>query len=118
MEGAGPDGTQRYWYRCTRCKHSLLITLNIESSKKSAVTVFSKEQCTTYSKDRLFTIGEHIYHTDLDDMGRVVRKDKTSNGTHSILVAFEKSGERRLLESVTSEMMEEVPEEPQPPGQE
>ena len=86
--------------------------------KKAAAPAMTREQCTPYSKDGVFAIGEHIYHSDLDDIGRVVRKDKTSNGTHSILVAFERSGERRLLENVTAEMMEEVPEEPQPPGQE
>lgn len=118
MDGATSDGAQRYWYRCTRCKHSLLITMSAEREKKTPAPAIVREQCTTYAKERTFAIGEHIYHSDLDDVGRVVRKDKTSNGIHSILVSFEKVGERRLLEQVTAGLLEEVPEEPQPPGQE
>jgi hypothetical protein len=118
MEGAGPDGAQRFWYRCTRCKHSLLITLSVEKDKKAAAPAIVKDQCTPYTKEGVFAIGQHIYHADLDDVGRVIRKDKTSNGNHSILVSFEKVGERRLLEQVTTELLEEVPVEPQPPGQE
>jgi hypothetical protein len=39
-------------------------------------------------------------------MGRVVRKDKMSNGIHSIVVAFEKLGERKLLENIAEEVVE------------
>ncbi len=117
MEGAAPDGAQRSWYRCTRCKHSALLTLSLEKGKKAAPPVVTRDQCTPYGKERVFTIGEHIYHADLDDVGRVVRKDKTSNGTHSIIVSFEKVGERRLLENVTGDLYEEVTEDPAPTGE-
>jgi len=117
MEGATVDGTQRFWYRCTRCKHSLLITLAVGKEKKAVAPPIDRASCTTYTKDRVFSIGEHIYHPDLDDVGRVVRKDKTSNGIHSIIVSFEHVGERRLLENVTTDFLEEVPENPAPEGQ-
>jgi hypothetical protein len=117
MEGAAPDGSQRSWYRCSRCKHSALITLSVEKGKKTALPAISRDECTQYTKDRTFTIGEHIYHTELDDVGRVVRKDKTSNGTHSIIVSFEKVGERRLLENVAEGLFEEVTEDPAPTGE-
>ncbi len=117
MEGVTPEGTQRFWYRCSRCKHSLLITLSVVKEKKSAAPAIDRATCTMYSKDRVFAIGEHIYHADLDDVGRVVRKDKTSNGIHSIIVSFERVGERRLLENVTGDLLEEVSDNPAPEGQ-
>jgi len=97
--------TVKLWYRCSKCKHTALLTLSSasQSKKKAPPAALVREQCTPYSKEKTFAIGEQIYHSDLDDMGRVVRKDKTSNGVHSIVVAFEKLGERKLLENIPAE---------------
>lgn len=112
----GPQPTEgsttesiKVWYRCTRCKHSALLTLSPQSQeKKNHPEVIDRDKCTMYSKDKTYKIGEHIYHPELDDVGKVVRKDKTSNGIHSIVVAFDKVGERKLLENVQIEPAEEV----------
>ncbi len=98
----------KMWYRCGKCKQTALLTLSLASltKKKGQVIAIEREKCTPYSKEKTFTIGEHIYHSDLDDMGRVVRKDKMSNGVHSIVVAFEKLGERKLLENIAEEVVE------------
>ena len=98
--------TVKLWYRCSKCKHTALITVSSasQSKKKSAPAALVREQCTPYAKEKTFSIGEQIYHSDLDDMGRVVRKDKTSNGVHSIVVAFEKLGERKLLENIPEDV--------------
>jgi len=100
--------TVKIWYRCGKCKHTALLTLSLasQSKKKVQVAALNREQCTPYSKEKTFSIGEQIYHSDLDDMGRVVRKDKMSNGIHSIVVAFEKLGERKLLENIAEEVVE------------
>jgi hypothetical protein len=100
--------TVKMWYRCGKCKHTSLLTLSAASQTKKKVqaTALIREQCTPYSKQRTFAVGEQIYHSDLDDMGRVVRKDKMSNGVHSIVVAFEKLGERKLLENIAEEVVE------------
>ncbi|MFZ1978888.1 MAG: hypothetical protein WAV76_13120, partial [Bacteroidota bacterium] len=63
--------------------------------------------CTPYSKEKIFTIGQEIYHEEWDDVGRIVRKDKTSNGVQTIIVAFEKSGEKKLIENLAVEEAEE-----------
>ena len=95
--------TVKIWYRCSRCKHSALLTLSAAKiSKKSHAAVIDREHCTPYSKEKTFSVGEHIYHIDWDDVGKVVRKDKTSNGIHSIVVSFGKLGERTLLENIQS----------------
>ena len=95
---------QRLWYRCTRCKHSALLSVSFGKEKKGSAIKIERMNCVEYSKDKTFIIGQEIYHSDLDDMGRVTKKDKTSNGTHSITVSFEKVGERKLLENVKAEL--------------
>jgi len=103
-----PADTVKMWYRCCKCKHTALLTLSVASQtkKKAQAAALVREECTPYSKEKTFTVGEHIYHSDLDDMGRVIRKDKMSNGIHSIVVAFEKLGERKLLENIAVEVVE------------
>jgi hypothetical protein len=97
--------TVKMWYRCGKCKQTALLTLPLASQtrKKVQAVALIREQCTPYDKQKTYTIGEQIYHSDLDDMGRVIRKDKMSNGIHSIVVAFEKLGERKLLENIAEE---------------
>ncbi len=109
-EGNGTEVTKT-WYRCTRCKHSALLTLSPQSrEKKNHAIAIDRETCTTYAKEKNFKVGEHIYHSEWDDVGKVVRKDKTSNGIQSIVVAFEKLGERKLLENIQAEPSEELVE--------
>jgi hypothetical protein len=104
--------TVKIWYRCGKCKHSALLTLSPASQlKKNHAVVVDREQCTQYAKEKTFTIGEHVYHLEWDDIGKVLRKDKMSNGIHSIVVSFEKLGERKLLESIQSEIDEVVEKE-------
>ncbi len=106
----------KVWYRCTRCKHSALITLAPQSKEKGeAAAKIDRATCIEYSKDKVFSVGQAIYHSDWDDVGTVLKKDKTSNGIHSILVSFEKNGERKLIENVIAEQAEEL--NPQPATQ-
>ena len=92
----------KIWYRCTRCHHSTMI----DTSKRAPadnVVKFSKDECTSYSPERSYTVGELIYHSDWDDMGKVTGKEKTSSGGRAILVSFEKLGSRRLIENLAAE---------------
>jgi hypothetical protein len=101
--------TTKLWYRCCKCKHSALLTITPSSqSKKAHAAAIDRELCTHYSKEKVYSIGEHIFHTELDDVGKVIRKDKMSNGIHSIVVNFEKLGERRLLENTQIESEEAI----------
>jgi hypothetical protein len=102
----------KIWYRCCRCKHSALLTIApAVLTKKNQSIAFDRDLCVPYSKDKTFAVGDHIFHTELDDVGKVVRKEKMSNGIHSIVVSFEKLGERKLLESIPSETEEVVENE-------
>jgi hypothetical protein len=106
-EAAGPH---RVWYRCTRCKHSALITRESTTKSKNGheKVVVDHSSFLEYSKEKVFSIGQTIYHVDWDDYGRVMAKQRTSNGIQAITVAFEKSGERRLVENVLPEPQPEV----------
>jgi hypothetical protein len=102
----------KIWYRCCKCKHSALLTISQSSqTKKSQAAPVSREECTPYAKEKTFSVGEHIYHTEWDDIGKVIRKDKTTNGITSIVVTFEKLGERKLLECIQEEPEEVVDKE-------
>ncbi len=97
---------QKLWYRCTKCKHSALLTVELSPKEKSGHAKIDRTSAIEYAKEKVFTVGQAIYHTGLDDVGRVVRKDKTSGGIQSIVVSFEKTGERKLLENIQQEFEE------------
>ena len=92
----------KIWYRCTRCHHSSMVDTS-KRTLETNVLKYIKEDCTSYSPERSYTVGELIYHSDWDDMGKVTGKEKTSNGGRAILVSFEKSGSRRLIENLAAE---------------
>jgi len=102
------------WYRCTRCKHTSLLEKHTSSqSKKGEAIKIDRAACVTYSREQDYKVGQAIYHTEWDDVGKITAKQKTSDGTQSITVAFEKLGERRLIENMQqpleSGIVESVP---------
>jgi hypothetical protein len=103
---SGDNSEVKNW---CKCKHSALLSVNPAiQAKKNQSAVPNREDCTPYDKQKTFTIGEYIYYAEWDDMGKVIKKDRMSNGTNSIVVSFEKNGERKLLESLGPEVEEIV----------
>jgi DNA-directed RNA polymerase subunit RPC12/RpoP len=96
--GAVVGSENKVWYRCTRCHHSIMIETN--SQKEDNVIKVTRENCIDYSPEKIFEIGNSIYHTDWDDMGRVKSKEKTSSGGNAIWVEFEKNGTKKLIENL------------------
>lgn len=104
MELIGADENQpnKSWHRCSRCRHASLIDLEelkrvqAESKKK-----LERSECTEYAPDRTYNIGDAIFHTAWDDIGKIVSKERTSGGANAIVVSFERLGERKLLENVS-----------------
>ncbi|MEK7819438.1 MAG: hypothetical protein AAB255_06590 [Bacteroidota bacterium] len=89
----------RFWHRCTGCRHSFIIdrsTLKKSISKHD----LTREVCVDYSPENTYEIGTHIYHQNLNDVGTITGKDKTSGGGKVIVVNFQKNGSRRLVESL------------------
>lgn len=100
--GAVENQPDRTWYRCSRCRHASLIDLGelrktLEDSKKK----LDKADCSEYRPDQTYAVGQAIFHTEWDDIGKIVSKERTSDGTSAIVVSFEKNGERKLLENMS-----------------
>jgi hypothetical protein len=103
--GSAENQPERTWYRCTRCRHASL--LNLEDLKRvqdDAKKKVIKEECSEYNPENTYSVGQSIFHSEWDDMGKIVSKERTSRGQSSIVVAFEKLGERRLLENVVPDL--------------
>ena len=99
----------KVWYRCTRCKHSALLEKqSLQLSKKGDMTKIERSSCVTYARDLVYKVGQAIYHSEWDDVGKVTAKQKTSDGTQSITVSFEKLGERRLIENMQQSLEPEI----------
>ena len=74
--------------------------IETNSQKEDNVIKVTRENCIDYSPEKIFEIGNSIYHTDWDDMGRVKSKEKTSSGGNAIWVEFEKNGTKKLIENL------------------
>ena len=104
MELAGDVNGQenKRWAKCKKCKQTMVIdmTETVKEPKPSLEGIES-ENCSIYAPSKSFTIGESIYHQNWDDFGKVVSKEILSNGKSSIAVEFQKSGYKKLIESLT-----------------
>ncbi len=103
MEVIGSSESQpdRTWYRCTRCRHASLINLEeLRRTQEESKKKVAREDASEYSPANTYSVGQSIFHSEWGDVGKIVSKEKTSRGESAIVVAFEKLGERRLLESV------------------
>ncbi len=103
-----PSG--KVWYRCTKCRQAFLYDLNaLARDRETASQKVDVKNCTEYSPSKTYSVGEAIFHSDWSDVGKVKAKEKTSSGAQAILVAFEKLGDRKLIENLKSE---EIPQAP------
>jgi hypothetical protein len=103
--GSAENQPERTWYRCTRCRHASLLNLeDLKRVQEDAKKKVIKEECSEYNPENTYTVGQSIFHSEWDDMGKIVSKERTSRGQSSIVVAFEKLGERRLLENVVPDL--------------
>lgn len=103
MEQVGSTEQQadRSWYRCTRCRHVSLLNLEeVRREQEAAKKKLDRADAAAYAPDKTYRVGEAIFHSDWDDVGKIISKEKTSGGGCAIVVSFERLGERRLLENV------------------
>ncbi|MEI7812976.1 MAG: hypothetical protein WCJ01_11235 [Ignavibacteria bacterium] len=105
MELAGDakvfDLQNKKWAKCKKCKQMVIIDPG-ESAKPEKLTVedIEMDNFQEYSPKKSFSVGDSIYHTAWDDYGKVIGKDVASNGHNSIRVEFQKSGHKKLIESI------------------
>lgn len=100
-EVLGSEGENKYWAKCKKCKQTMVVNLT-EDVKENKISLegIENEDCTLYSPTKSFSVGEAIYHKNWDDFGKVVSKEILSNGHSSISVEFQKSGLKKLIESI------------------
>jgi hypothetical protein len=104
--GAVENQPERMWYRCTRCRHATLIDLAaLKQKQEESEKLPERADCLEYHPQSTYSVGEAIFHNEWG-IGKVVSKERTSGGDRAIVVAFEKLGERRLLESVIAEQQD------------
>src|ERR1700741_247857 len=73
MEGRQDKGG----FRCTRCHHTSLIERNLSS--EADMGKIDASTATLYNPLSTFKIGEAIFHTEWNDVGKVLSKTKTSD---------------------------------------
>jgi hypothetical protein len=107
----GMDGISgKLWFKCTRCHHTSLIDVSTDTPATHTNDKLDATSATVYNPWQTFRIGEAIFHSEWNDVGKVVSKTKLSDGSQSILVSFEKQGQRRLIESLKQEEALELPQ--------
>lgn len=97
----GMDG-QIIWLRCSGCNRTKSIkTMEYQQmvAASKAPRVVADGECVKYDPSQKFMVGQVLYHPLWDDSGEVIRKLKTKEGKTTIVVAFTRLGERRLIEA-------------------
>lgn len=103
LVGAVENQPEKTWYRCTRCRHAVLLDLSeLKKIEEAAKKKPERADCSEYSPQSTYKVGEAIFHTEWDDVGKVISKERTSGGGSAIVVSFERLGERRLMESLVN----------------
>ncbi len=102
-ELSGEEVENKRWAKCKKCKQSMVIDLkaDVEAVDTSLEGIETKD-FTVYSPMKSYTLGEPIYHKNWDDFGKVVSKEILSSGQKSIAVEFQKSGYKKLIESLNN----------------
>jgi hypothetical protein len=98
------ESTHKFWYRCGKCRQVILLDLDVlEKQQAEEGKKIDVKDCTEYVPTKTYQLGEAIFHSDWSDVGKVKAKERTSSGGQAIVVAFEKLGERRLVENLKVE---------------
>lgn len=107
MELAGESSVLSFqnkrWARCKKCKQMALIDpseVELKKNDKTGSDGIVAEDCVEYAPQKTFVLGDSIYHKTWDDYGRVIAKEISSNGQNTILVEFQKLGNKKLIESI------------------
>lgn len=97
------ENGRQQWARCSVSHHSQLVNLDAlasQSDKNTAMIRLSREDSKEYSPKNEYQVGDVIYHKMWDDVGLVRSKEVMSNGNAALVVHFEKSKEKRLVENI------------------
>jgi len=102
MEGVA----DKTWYKCTRCRHMALLS-NLNGAADA--TLLDAKKASLYDPHNTYEIGQAIFHSEWNDVGRVLSKVRMSNGSYAMTVAFQKLGERQLVENLAVDVPTDQP---------
>lgn len=106
------ESTGKVWYRCGKCRQVFLLDLvAIGKQQELEARKIDLKDCTEYIPTKTYQLGEAIFHSEWSDVGKVKAKERTSSGGQAIVVAFEKLGERRLVENLRVEELKPAVEQ-------
>ncbi|MFQ5631635.1 MAG: hypothetical protein ACE5I1_22915 [bacterium] len=78
-------------------KWGQLLTEEEYEKRKEALS-----QVMDYSPKKTYWHGQKIRHKDFDDVGKVVKKEKTDGNHRVIIVKFDKVGKKKLIEGLVT----------------
>ncbi len=91
------------WLKCPDCSRMIFLKNEDyeELLNENHVDVeTSDDEYVYYEPSKTYQIGQWIYHEKWNDKGEVVKKEVTSSGNHTILVNFDRIGEKILIENL------------------
>lgn len=96
-----PPSENQYWLRCPNCMQVQLVKeWQIQIDREPNLAELTPEDCTKYSPQGIYAIGDALFHVALNDVGIVRSKQTTASGVSVIMVEFKKEGNKQLLENV------------------
>lgn len=79
-------------------KSGRLLTQEEYEKRKQALS-----QVMNYSPRKIYWRGQRIRHNVFDEIGKVVKKEKTDGDHRVIIVSFDKAGKKKLIEGLETE---------------
>lgn len=99
--GNHPPSENQYWLRCPNCMQVQLVKeWQIQIDREPSLDELTPEDCTKYSPQGIYAIGDAIFHPTINDAGIVRSKQTTASGVSVIMVEFKREGHKQLLENV------------------
>ncbi|MBD3347453.1 MAG: hypothetical protein GF401_20545 [Chitinivibrionales bacterium] len=93
------DKESTFEYCCSKCQKTFCYYGKDLIEDKQNGEEVEQAESRSYSPKEHYFIGETIYHDKFDESGRIVGKD--IGATNRIVVQFEKSGLKRLVEDLS-----------------
>ena len=100
LVGEMENAKGKTWYKCTRCRHMSLLEPKIKEDIGTLLGGIDVSSCIPYKPDMSYSVGQFIFHSELNDAGRVMSKLRTSNGGNAIQVTFQNVGKKTFIESL------------------
>ncbi len=94
------ESENKKWSKCKKCKQMIMIDLSQIDITESTLKNIETDKAIDYNPENSYEVGNAIYHKSWDDFGLVTAKEILSNGQKSITVDFQKSGTKKLIESI------------------